>query len=86
VLLLSGAVTPESVWIAELRGGLPPEAFTMKELVYRCERLIVHQRKSELGARETSPGFKSTGRAAAPRPTRRRVLHIDASSKEKIPT
>ncbi|MGH9322605.1 MAG: response regulator [Vicinamibacteria bacterium] len=51
LLLLSGAATPEER-LDSLSSGAEDyllKPFTMKELVYRCERLIAHHRRNEPG-------------------------------------
>ncbi len=88
VLLLSGAATPEERLDSLISGAedylLKP--FTMKELVYRCERLIVHQRKSELGELSGDLArFKSTDVLQLLEANQATgVLHIDGECKGEI--
>ncbi|HLE71914.1 MAG TPA: response regulator [Vicinamibacteria bacterium] len=88
VLLLSGAVTPEER-LDSLSSGAEDyllKPFTMKELVYRCERLIVHQRKSELGELSGDLArFKSTDVLQLLEANQATgVLHIDGEFKGEI--
>ncbi len=88
VLLLSGAATPEER-LDSLSSGAEDyllKPFTMKELVYRCERLIVHQRKSELGELSGDLArFKSTDVLQLLEANQATgVLHIDGEFKGEI--
>lgn len=88
VLLLSGAATPEER-LDSLNSGAEDyllKPFTMKELVYRCERLIVHQRKSQLGELAGDLArFKSTDVLQLLEANQATgVLHIDGEFKGEI--
>ena len=88
VLLLTGAATPEER-LDSLTSGAEDyllKPFTMKELVYRCERLIVHQRKSELGELSGDLArFKSTDVLQLLEANQATgVLHIDGEFKGEI--
>jgi CheY-like chemotaxis protein len=88
VLMLSGAATPEER-LDSLHSGAEDyllKPFTMKELVYRCERLIAHQRKSELGELSGDLSrFKSTDVLQLLEANQATgVLHIDGEFKGEI--
>jgi DNA-binding response OmpR family regulator len=88
VLLLSGAATPEER-LDSLNSGAQDyllKPFTMKELVYRCERLIVRQRESELGELSGDLArFKSTDVLQLLEANQSTgVLHIDGEFKGEI--
>ncbi|HEY7700642.1 MAG TPA: response regulator, partial [Vicinamibacteria bacterium] len=88
LLLLSGAATPEER-LDSLNSGAEDyllKPFTMKELVYRCERLIVHHRKSELGELSGDLArFKSTDVLQLLEANQATgVLHIDGEFKGEI--
>jgi DNA-binding response OmpR family regulator len=88
VLLLSGAASPEAR-LDSLSSGAEDyllKPFTMKELVYRCERLIVHQRKSDPGELSGDLArFKSTDVLQLLEANQATgVLHIDGEFKGEI--
>jgi CheY-like chemotaxis protein len=88
VLLLSGSLTPEER-LDSLHSGAEDyllKPFTMKELVYRCERLIAHQRTNEPGELSGDLArFKSTDVLQLLEANQATgVLHIDGESKGEI--
>lgn len=88
ILLLSGTITPEERWEAISSGAddYLMKPFTMRELVYRCERLISFYRSNEPGELSGDlTRFKSTDilqMLEANQATG--VLHIDGNHKGEI--
>jgi DNA-binding response OmpR family regulator len=88
VLLLSGAHTPEER-LDSIRSGAEDyllKPFTMKELVYRCERLIAHHRRNEPGELSGDLArFKSTDVLQLLEANQATgVLHIEGDAKGEI--
>ena len=88
ILVLSGTITPEERWQAIVSGAddYLMKPFTMRELIYRCERLISFYRSNEPGELSGDLArFKSTDilqMLEANQATG--VLHIDGNHKGEI--